>query len=66
MLFKFIVISHDRWFLNRVCTHILAFEGDPHVECFEGDFDSYEADKIKRLGPDSLMPKRIKYKKFER
>jgi ATP-binding cassette ChvD family protein len=60
------VISHDRWFLNRVCTHILAFEGDSKVEWFEGDFDAYEADKIRRLGPDSVMPKRIKYKKFER
>jgi ATP-binding cassette ChvD family protein len=60
------VISHDRWFLNRVCTHILAFEGDSRVEWFEGDFDAYEADKIRRFGPDSVMPKRIKYKKFER
>ena len=61
-----VVISHDRWFLDRICTHILAFEGDSHVEWFEGDFTAYEADKIARLGPDSVEPKRIKYKKFAR
>ena len=61
-----VVISHDRWFLDRICTHILAFEGDSHVEWFEGDFTAYEQDKIRRLGPDSVEPKRIKYKKFAR
>ena len=60
------VISHDRWFMDRLCTHILAFEGDSHVEWFEGDFSAYEQDKIRRLGPDSVEPKRIKYKKFAR
>ncbi|MDX2274955.1 MAG: ATP-binding cassette domain-containing protein, partial [Hyphomonadaceae bacterium] len=61
-----VVISHDRWFLNRLATHILAFEGDSHVEWFEGDFDSYEEDKKRRLGADSLIPKRIKFQKFGR
>ncbi len=61
-----VVISHDRWFLDRICTHILAFEGDSRVEWFEGNFEAYEEDKIRRLGPDSVMPQRIKYKKFER
>ncbi|MEM7745804.1 MAG: energy-dependent translational throttle protein EttA [Pseudomonadota bacterium] len=61
-----VVISHDRFFLDRLCTHILAFEGDAHVEWFEGNFEDYEADKIRRLGPDSVEPKRIKYKKFAR
>ncbi len=61
-----VVISHDRWFLDRICTHILAFEGDSKVEWFEGNFEAYEADKVHRLGPDSIMPKRIKYKKFAR
>ena len=61
-----VVISHDRFFLDRLCTHILAFEGDAHVEWFEGNFDDYEADKIRRLGPDAVEPKRIKYKKFSR
>ena len=61
-----VVISHDRWFLDRICTHILAFEGDSHVEWFEGDFTAYEQDKVRRLGPDSIEPKRIKYKKFAR
>lgn len=61
-----VVISHDRWFLDRICTHILAFEGDSHVEWFEGNFEDYEADKIRRLGADSVEPKRIKYKKFAR
>jgi len=60
------VISHDRWFMDRLCTHILAFEGDSHVEWFEGNFEDYEADKIRRLGPDAVEPKRIKYKKFSR
>ncbi|MEM7059308.1 MAG: energy-dependent translational throttle protein EttA [Pseudomonadota bacterium] len=61
-----VVISHDRFFLDRLCTHILAFEGEAHVEWFEGNFEDYEADKIRRLGPDAVEPKRIKYKKFTR
>jgi ATP-binding cassette ChvD family protein len=61
-----IIISHDRFFLDRLCTHILAFEGDAHVEWFEGNFEAYEADKIRRLGPDAVEPKRVKYKKFTR
>ena len=61
-----VIISHDRWFLDRLCTHMLAFEGDSHVEWFEGNFQDYEADKIRRLGPDSVEPKRIRYKKFAR
>ncbi len=61
-----VIISHDRFFLDRLCTHMLAFEGDAHVEWFEGNFAAYEADKIRRLGPDSLEPKRVKYKKFAR
>ena len=61
-----VVISHDRWFLNRLATHILAFEGDSHVEWFEGDFDGYEEDKKRRLGAESLIPQRIKYQKFGR
>ena len=61
-----VIISHDRFFLDRLCTHILAFEGEGHVEFFEGNFEDYEADKIRRLGPDSVEPKRVKYKKFTR
>ncbi len=61
-----LVISHDRMFLDRLATHILAFEGDSHVEWFEGNFESYEEDKKRRLGADSLMPRTIKYKKFSR
>ncbi|MBV0892044.1 energy-dependent translational throttle protein EttA [Paracoccus sp. Z118] len=61
-----VIISHDRFFLDRLCTHILAFEGDAHVEWFEGNFEQYEADKVRRLGPDSIEPKRVKYKKFAR
>ena len=61
-----VIISHDRFFLDRLCTHILAFEGEAHVEWFEGNFEAYEEDKIKRLGPDSVEPKRVKYKKFTR
>jgi ATP-binding cassette ChvD family protein len=61
-----IIISHDRFFLDRLCTHILAFEGDAHVEWFEGNFEAYEEDKVRRLGPDSIEPKRVKYKKFTR
>ncbi|MDO5605122.1 MAG: energy-dependent translational throttle protein EttA [Paracoccus sp. (in: a-proteobacteria)] len=61
-----VIISHDRFFLDRLCTHILAFEGDAHVEWFEGNFEDYEADKIRRLGPDAVEPKRVKHKKFTR
>ncbi len=61
-----VVISHDRFFLDRICTHILAFEGDAHVEWFQGNFEDYEEDKKRRLGPDALEPKRLKYKKFSR
>ncbi|WP_323035813.1 energy-dependent translational throttle protein EttA [Pararhodobacter sp.] len=61
-----VIISHDRFFLDRLCTHILAFEGDAHVEWFEGNFEAYEEDKIRRLGPDSVNPKRVKHKKFTR
>ena len=61
-----VIISHDRFFLDRLCTHILAFEGDAHVEWFEGNFQAYEDDKVRRLGPDSIEPKRVKYKKFSR
>ncbi|MDZ4310247.1 MAG: energy-dependent translational throttle protein EttA [Cypionkella sp.] len=61
-----IIISHDRFFLDRLCTHMLAFEGDAHVEWFEGNFQAYEEDKVRRLGPDALEPKRAKYKRFSR
>ena len=61
-----VVISHDRWFLDRLATHILAFEGDSHVEWFEGNFEAYEADKIRRLGVASVDPRRVKYKRFTR
>jgi ATP-binding cassette ChvD family protein len=61
-----VIISHDRWFLDRIATHILAFEGDSHVEWFEGNFQAYEQDKMRRLGTDSAIPHRIKYKKFSR
>jgi len=61
-----VIISHDRFFLDRLCTHILAFEGDAHVEWFEGNFEAYETDKVRRLGADSIAPKRVKYKKFTR
>jgi len=59
-----LVISHDRWFLDRIATHILAFEGDSHVEWFAGNFADYEADKKRRLGDDAINPHRIKYKKI--
>ncbi|PIP01536.1 MAG: energy-dependent translational throttle protein EttA [Zetaproteobacteria bacterium CG23_combo_of_CG06-09_8_20_14_all_54_7] len=59
-----IVISHDRWFLDRVATHMLAFEGEGHVEWFEGNFEEYEADKKKRLGENATQPHRMKYKKL--
>ena len=61
-----VVLSHDRFFLDRICTHILAFEGEAHVEWFEGNFEDYEQDKKRRLGPDALEPKRIRHKKFAR
>ena len=61
-----VVISHDRFFLDRICTHILAFEGEAHVEWFEGNFEDYEEDKKRRLGNDAMQPKRIKHKKFAR
>jgi ATP-binding cassette ChvD family protein len=61
-----VIISHDRWFLDRIATHILAFEGDSHVEWFEGNFADYEKDKMRRLGTDTVIPHRIKYKKFSR
>jgi len=61
-----VIISHDRMFLDRIATHILAFEGDSHVEWFEGNFADYEEDKKRRLGIDSTIPKRIQYKKFAR
>ncbi len=61
-----VVISHDRFFLDRICTHMLAFEGDAHVEWFEGNFEDYEEDKKRRLGADALEPTRLKHKKFAR
>jgi ATP-binding cassette ChvD family protein len=61
-----VVISHDRFFLDRICTHILAFEGEAHVEWFEGNFEDYEEDKKRRLGSAAMQPKRIKHKKFAR
>jgi ATP-binding cassette ChvD family protein len=61
-----VIISHDRFFLDRIATHILAFEGDSHVEWFEGNFADYEEDKKRRLGIDSVIPHRLKYKKFAR
>ena len=61
-----VVISHDRWFLDRIATHILAFEGESHVEWFEGNYDSYEEDKKRRLGEEASKPTRIKYKSITR
>jgi ATP-binding cassette ChvD family protein len=61
-----VIISHDRMFLDRLATHILSFEGDSHVEWFEGNFQDYEEDKKRRLGEDSVLPRRIKYKQFTR
>jgi len=61
-----VIISHDRFFLDRLCTHILAFEGDAHWEFFEGNFQEYENDKIRRLGPEAANPTRAKHKKFTR
>lgn len=61
-----VIISHDRWFLDRIATHILAFEGDSHVEWFEGNFEDYEQDKKRRLGPDAVEPKRVHYRRLTR
>jgi ATP-binding cassette ChvD family protein len=61
-----LIISHDRWFLDRIATHILAFEGDSHVEWFEGNYQAYEEDLKRRLGTDTIIPHRIKFKKFAR
>src|ERR1700726_3575487 len=61
-----VIISHDRWFLDRIATHMLAFEGDSHVEWCEGNFQDYEKDKMRRLGQDSVIPHRVKYKKLTR
>ncbi|RST84464.1 energy-dependent translational throttle protein EttA [Aquibium carbonis] len=61
-----VIISHDRMFLDRMATHILAFEGDSHVEWFEGNFEDYEKDKVRRLGPDALNPHRMTYKRLTR
>lgn len=60
-----VVVSHDRWFLDKISTHILSFEGDSHVEWFEGDFTTYEQDKMKRLGITEIIPHKIKYRKFQ-
>jgi hypothetical protein len=59
-----VVISHDSFLLARICTPMLAFEADAHVEWFEGNCEDYEADQIRRLGPDAVEPRRIKYAKF--
>jgi ATPase subunit of ABC transporter with duplicated ATPase domains len=61
-----VIISHDRWFLDRLATHILSFEGDSHVEWFEGNFEAYEADKRRRLGDAAVEPHRIKYRPLAR
>ena len=61
-----VVISHDRMFLDRLATHILAFEGNSHVEWFEGNYEDYEQDKIRRLGADAVNPKRVTYKPLTR
>ena len=61
-----VVTSHDRWFLDRIATHILAFEGDSHVEWFEGNYEEYEADKKRRLGAEAEQPHRVKYKPLVR
>jgi len=61
-----LVISHDRFFLDRLATHILAFEGNSHVEWFEGNFNEYEEDKKNRLGVDATEPHKIKYKRMSR
>jgi hypothetical protein len=59
------VISHDRWFLDRIATHILAFEGDSHVEWFEGNHDDYVKDRKRRVGADADQPHRIRYRKID-
>jgi ATPase subunit of ABC transporter with duplicated ATPase domains len=61
-----VVISHDRYFLDRICTHILAFEGDSQVKWWEGNFSDYEENKLMRLGEKALIPKRITYRKLTR
>ena len=61
-----VVVSHDRWFLDRIATHILAFEGESHVEWFEGNYEAYEADRKRRLGAEAERPTRIKYKPISR
>jgi ATPase subunit of ABC transporter with duplicated ATPase domains len=61
-----VVISHDRWFLDRLVTHILAFEGDSQVVYFEGNWSEYEADRKRRLGADAAVPKRIRYRQLTR
>ena len=61
-----VVISHDRWFLDRIATHIIAFEGDSQVEWFEGNYEDYEADRTRRLGDAAIQPHRIKYKPLTR
>jgi ATPase subunit of ABC transporter with duplicated ATPase domains len=60
-----VIITHDRWFLDRVATHILAFEGDSHVEWFEGNYRMYEEDRRRRFGEDADQPRRIKYKRLK-
>ena len=60
-----VIISHDRWFLDRIATHMLAFEDDSHVEWFEGNFQDDEKDKMRRLGQDFIIPHRLKYKKLQ-
>jgi len=60
-----VVISHDRWFLDRIATHMLAFEGDSHVEWFEGNYQDYEADRRRRLGGEADTPHRIKYRRID-
>jgi hypothetical protein len=59
------VISHDRWFLDRIATHMLAFEGDSHVECFEGNYGEYDKDYHRRKGADADQPHRIKYRRID-
>jgi ATPase subunit of ABC transporter with duplicated ATPase domains len=61
-----VIISHDRWFLNRIATHILAFEGNSHVEWFEGNYEDYEADRRRRLGKAADRPHKMQYKKLTR
>jgi len=61
-----VVISHDRWFLDRLCTHILAYEGDSEIVFFEGNYEDYEADRKRRLGVEADQPHRIKYRRMER